>query len=526
MYGGCILQFGTKYHHETFLSSVDDVSKGLGCFALSELGHGSNMQALETLAELKGENFIIHTPTDTAQKYWVGNSSTARMAVVFAQTIVMGQSVGVHPFIVPLRDENGNLFNGIDIKDCGKKLGLQGLDTGRIRFTNVIIPKENLLNRYIKITKNGKFKSQFESNSMILEIYLSVSLGFSRLITSIGIMSITRNALSIAISYAFKRRQFGTSDSSSEKKLISYKLHQLRLIPHLVDSFAIKAFSDYVKKYYIKYRSQNDKKINFLIVALRVSVSEHSKNTIESCIGCCGGQGILSRNFMINCRSDIDAFRAQDVDSQVLLQHVAGHAVSQFVNKYRKGLGHLYYSGKWMKSFIEETPIARRMIRLGHLMDREFHYTCFKYREFHLTRSLAIRLHARVVKGDSKSLFNAWNELGDHVNHLGKAYIERRIHESFVKTIDALPEDSSIRPLLEDLCAFYALWHIKQDNEWFLERNFFLPVKTKAIRELVNQLCQKISNQSLDLIKSWDIDESFFENTIASDDFIKTQSFL
>ncbi len=59
-------------------------------------------------------------------------------------------------FVVPLREKNGKTLPGITIKDCGRKMGLNGVDNGVIYFDQVTIPSENLLNRYADVTDEGK----------------------------------------------------------------------------------------------------------------------------------------------------------------------------------------------------------------------------------------------------------------------------------------------------------------------------------------------------------------------------------
>jgi acyl-CoA oxidase len=49
---------------------------------------------------------------------------------------------GVNAFLVPLRDTNSKILQGITIGDCGLKMGLNGVDNGTISFENVTIPKK------------------------------------------------------------------------------------------------------------------------------------------------------------------------------------------------------------------------------------------------------------------------------------------------------------------------------------------------------------------------------------------------
>ena len=92
---------------------------------------------------------MIDTPTDAAHKEYIGNAAChGRMAAVFAQLIVTSERHGVHAFAVEIRDEHGHVRDGVRIEDCGEKMGLNGVDNGRIWFDELRVPREALLNRY------------------------------------------------------------------------------------------------------------------------------------------------------------------------------------------------------------------------------------------------------------------------------------------------------------------------------------------------------------------------------------------
>ncbi len=105
LFAGAILHLGTSRHHEEYLTDALE-GRLLGCFAMTETGHGSNVQALGTTAtyDPATEEFVVHTPTAAARKDYIGNAARhGRMATVFAQLVVGGESHGVHCLLVPIR---------------------------------------------------------------------------------------------------------------------------------------------------------------------------------------------------------------------------------------------------------------------------------------------------------------------------------------------------------------------------------------------------------------------------------------
>ncbi|CAB4445582.1 unnamed protein product [Rhizophagus irregularis] len=112
-----------------------------GCYAQTELGHGSNVRRLETTATYihETDEFDIHSPTLTSTKWWPGGlARTSTHAVIFARLIIDGKDYGVHSFVVQLRGENHKPLPGIDVGDIGPKFGFNNIDNGFLRFTHKI----------------------------------------------------------------------------------------------------------------------------------------------------------------------------------------------------------------------------------------------------------------------------------------------------------------------------------------------------------------------------------------------------
>lgn len=97
----------------------------LGAYAQTELGHGSNVQGLETTAayDKNAQEFIINSPTLTSRKWWPGGlGKTATHAVVHAQLRIDGEHKGVQAFIVPLRSlKDHKPLRGVEVGTSARR---------------------------------------------------------------------------------------------------------------------------------------------------------------------------------------------------------------------------------------------------------------------------------------------------------------------------------------------------------------------------------------------------------------------
>src|SRR3954464_15473075 len=239
LFGGAVLHLGTKRHHERYLHRIAKLDLP-GCFAMTETGHGSNVQALRTTAtyEPETQEFVVHTPDDDARKDYIGNAARdGRIAAVFAQLVVGGESQGVHALLVPIRDDEGNVLDGIRIEDCGAKLGLDGVDNGRIWFDHVRVPHDALLDRYAQVSPEGEYTSAIENPTK--RFFTMVGTLIQGRISVCGAaINASKVALVIAVRRGLTRRQFGPPGREGAV-LLDYRTHQRRLLMPLATTYAL-----------------------------------------------------------------------------------------------------------------------------------------------------------------------------------------------------------------------------------------------------------------------------------------------
>lgn len=519
LFGGSIYSLGTERHHRAYLPDVMALRLP-GCYAMTEGGHGSNVRGIETTATYDPERreFIIHTPTPDAYKEWIGNAALhGRMATVFAQLHVAGEEHGVHAFLVPIRDEAGNVLPGIRIEDSGHKEGLNGIDNGRIWFDHVRIPRENLLNRFGDVSDDGVYSSPIPSPGRRFFTMLG-TLVAGRISVAAASGSAAKTGLAIAIRYTDRRRQFGPA-GGPEVPVLDYLALQRRLFPRLATTYALEfAVDDLSRAFAERVAGNGDlREVEAIAAGLKAYASWHNVDTLQVCREACGGNGYRAENRLGPLRADTDVFTTFEGDNTVLMQLVARARLTE----YREALGELRFSGivrfiarQATRRAVALNPVMTRKTDTEHLRDPKFHRAAFRYREERLVSSAARRFKRRIDLG--KDSFDAMNEVQDHLVTLAHAYVERVVLERFQDAVERC-EDDSIRPILEKLCTLYALSRLEADRGWFLESGYFEGVKAKAIRQQVNRLCAELRPDAVALVDAFGIPDKLLGAPIALD---------
>src|SRR3954454_16622765 len=240
LFGGAVLHPGHEEHHRDYLPAIMNAEL-VGCCAMTESAHGSDVQRLGTKAVYDADagEFVIDAPDEGSRKDYIGNAARhGRMAVVFAQLEVDGEDHGVHALLVPIRDDDGNPCDGVALEDCGDKIGLNGVDNGRISFDNVRVPRTALLDRYGTVTEDGRYESPIENKNRRFFTMIGTLIQGRVSVSGAG-LSATKSALTIAIRHGLRRRQFGPPNSDREARLLDYRVHQRRLLPPLAKVYAI-----------------------------------------------------------------------------------------------------------------------------------------------------------------------------------------------------------------------------------------------------------------------------------------------
>ncbi|MCB0549827.1 MAG: acyl-CoA dehydrogenase family protein [Phaeodactylibacter sp.] len=504
LFGGSIHQLGTERHHNRYLEAIGK-GKLLGCFAMTETGHGSNVRGLETTAVYLPETgeFLIHSPTREAGKEYIGNALHGAMATVFAQLIVQGENHGVHAILVPLRDEKGRLLPGIQVEDCGYKMGLNGVDNGRIWFDAVRVPRENLLNRFGDVSPEGVYSSPIDDPSRRFFTMLGTLVGGRVCVPRAG-LSAAKTGLTIAVKYALKRRQFAPSFHEPEVLLLDYPSHQRRLMPLLAKAYALHFTLGYLTKRYVNHSPDDIREIEAMAAALKAYSTWFTTACLQECREACGGKGYLSENRFDKLKADTDIFTTFEGDNTVLMQLVAKGILSEFRKEFHEEGNRAvlrFVAGRVTTALSERNPVVIRNTSPAHLLSQEFHLNAFRFRERRLLESLSQRIRGWIREG--LSAYDAAMKCQTHMIALAGAYAERLTLEQFIEATEKT--EGGPREALQRLCQLFALHTIEQHKGWYLENDYLAGVKSKAIRRLVDECCVNVRQDAGALVEAFSI---------------------
>ncbi|KAL4281632.1 hypothetical protein GQ457_03G006780 [Hibiscus cannabinus] len=502
LWGGAVQVFGTKHHHDKWLKDTEtNVVKG--CFAMTELGHGSNVRGVETVSTYDSNTgeFVINTPCESAQKFWIGGATNhATHAIVFSQLNINGANQGVHAFIAQIRDANGKVCPNIRTADNGRKIGLNGVDNGRIWFDNVRVPRENLLNSVADVSPDGKYLSSIKDPDQRFAAFLA-PLTIGRVSIATSAVYLSKVGLTIAIRYALTRRAFSLKPHEPEVLLLDYPSHQRRLLPLLAKTYAMSFASKYLKMLYVKRTPQSYKTIHVFSSSFKATFTWNNLHILQECREACGGQGLSSENHVGQMKAEYDVQSTFEGDNNILMQQVSKALLAEYVaakkrKKAFKGLG--------LEHMNKPSPAIPSQLTSSTLHSSQFQMDALCLRERDLLNRLAVEVSHYQAKGLSKE--HAFNMSYQLAEDLSRAFTDRAIFQTFAEA-EATLAAGSLKDVLGTLRSLYGL--ICLEDAAFLRYGYLSVDDGALVRREITKTCGEIRPHALALVSSFGIPDAF-----------------
>jgi acyl-CoA oxidase len=526
LYTSAIIQLGNEEQQRAWVPDAMDLTTP-GAFAMTEIGHGSDVQSLATTATYDpsggddGE-WVVHTPFRAAWKEFLGNAALhAKAATVFARLITDGVDHGVHCFYVPVRDAAGELLPGVSSEDDGEKGGLNGIDNGRLAFDQVRIPRTNLLNRYGDVTPEGVYSSPIESPGRRFFTMLG-TLVQGRVSLDGSAIRASQLALHIAITYATQRRQFTAADPTREMVLMDYQSHLHRLLPKLAATYAgafaheqlLQAFDDVFSGRSDDPESRED--LETLAATLKPTSTRLALDTLQECREACGGAGFMAENQLVGLHQDLDVYATFEGDNTVLLQLVAKRLLSDYTDELRNvdraGIGR-FIAQRAEVLAKRHTPWARLGQSVSDRGNTRRAFDSMRQADFQ-EEMLADRARVKVeevalaLRGAAKmSPADAAAEVNKHQVEMldaARAHADLVRWRAFTTGIEALTDEGS-RTVLTDVRDLFGLTAINDDLAWFMLSGMLSTQRARQIEGDLRRLLWRLRPHVLDLVAAFDV---------------------
>ena len=175
-----ILALGTEAQRKRYLPRMAS-GEWLGCFALSEPSSGSDAGSIRTTARRDGDCYVLN-----GTKNFITNAPDAAVAIVFASLDTTQGNKGLAAFIVE------TAWPGWEVVRVEEKMGIHGALSAQLAFTDLRVPRENLLG-----PEQEGFKAAMKT------------LDGGRIGIAAQAVGIARAAFEDSLAYSRERRAFG-----------------------------------------------------------------------------------------------------------------------------------------------------------------------------------------------------------------------------------------------------------------------------------------------------------------------------
>ncbi|KAF9921363.1 acyl-coenzyme A oxidase [Linnemannia zychae] len=496
----------------------------IGCYAQTELGHGSNLSQLETTATFNRDTdqWIIHSTSFSAAKWWIGGLGVVcTHALIQARLIIDGKDYGAHGFIVPIRSlEDHSPFPGVKVGDIGPKSygGFAKIDNGFVRFDNHPIPRENMLMRFAKVTREGQYIKPPHSKLA----YGSMVLLRSHMVRGAA-MTLAR-ATTIATRYSTVRRQFHVPTSRKdaanpklETQVINYPMVQARLFPMIAQSYAMLAAG---KKMISMYESMLSElmqdnisslaEVHAISSGLKSTCSTIAATGAEDCRKIMGGHGYSYYSGISHLWSNYVPSNTYEGDNFLLTQQSARYLLKQIKVATSDPDKVTPFSKYVIRTLDQDAFQAERcsVETVNDWLRPEVQLAAFEHRAGRFVGELAM---AAMKDG------MVWSDLNLECWKICHAHSQYVLSRSAIEGVANARDEGVAKEtvlVLKRLSDLFALHTIQTALGDYLEDYYVSPLQCQLLRQQIKKLQDALADDVVGLVDAFDFPDHYLGSAL------------
>ncbi|XP_063611858.1 peroxisomal acyl-coenzyme A oxidase 1-like [Penaeus indicus] len=501
---------GTPEQQEKWLGKAV-LGEIIGTYAQTEMGHGTFLRGLETTAtyDPSTQEFILHTPTITATKWWPGGlGKTANYAVVMAQLYTKRQCYGPHPFLVQLRDERTHQsLPGLTVGEIGPRLGMNTSDNGFLRFDHFRIPRTNMLMKHSQVLEDGTYVKPLSSKLAYgTMVYVRVGICFYS-------CHLLQKAVTIATRYSAVRHQSEMLPGMPEPQILDYQTQQYKVLPQIATVFALLFSARSVGDTFIEAtKSMNEgslallPELHALSCGLKALSSTDSTSGIDICRLSCGGHGYLASSSFPRLYTLCTATMTYEGENTVLWLQVARYIIKSYQAAKRGDV-----VGPSVAYLVDKntTDVKTDLSNAG-LLEACRKSVCA------IVAEVESRLQHLCSKG--QDFHHAWNNMSVFLVKCAQVHTRYYVCEQYVQTIENLKLSDGLRAVLRNLCRLYVVNHIIVHQGDFLRCGALSASDMNALEEEMSDLLAALRPQAVSIVDAFDLDDFILDSVLGSKD--------
>ncbi|CAO3687623.1 unnamed protein product [Rhizopus stolonifer] len=466
----------------------------IGCYAQTELGHGSNVQGLETTATYipDTQEFEIHSPTLTSSKWWIGAiGKTATHAIVMARLITQGKDFGPHPFCIPIRSlEDHRPFKGVTVGDIGPKFGFNAVDNGFVLFDHYRVPHISFLAKYSQVDKyTGKFtkppNSKLSYGTMV----------HTRAVIVMNVRFALAKAATIAIRYSAVRQQFvDKADPQKwdneviETPILNYTMQQYRLLPVVASAYAC----FFTGREMFRLYNLNQEAMS------------------QDCRRACGGHGYSLFSGLGQFYQDYLPNATWEGDNYILTQQTARYLLKTFrsVAAGKAEISEHNQTITYLAQFMECPKLQCPATKPSDFLNPELILSAFGFRA-------AYGIAQTVKELDHQG--RSWNSMLVEINRISKAHCQFILIRNF---LIALQNDALLRQQESTHCVLYlvaylfALYMMEKELSEFFVTGYLSSEQSQMLKKEVIELLGKIRVDAVSLVDAFALPDYYLHSAL------------